>query len=109
MPHLRFAENAAKEAFEEAGVIGRVSPSSFGVFRAKKRTSDPHLHEVIEVWVYLLEVTATLPDWPERRIRATCWVSCEVAAQHLREPILAYLCHRLAESYQEGQDRQHDT
>jgi ADP-ribose pyrophosphatase YjhB (NUDIX family) len=33
---LSFGETAAKEAFEEAGVMGRVSPNSIGMFRAKK-------------------------------------------------------------------------
>jgi 8-oxo-dGTP pyrophosphatase MutT (NUDIX family) len=33
---LSFGETAAKEAFEEAGVIGRISPNSVGMFRARK-------------------------------------------------------------------------
>jgi hypothetical protein len=36
-PHLSFAETAAKEAFEEAGVIGSISPASIGVFREAHR------------------------------------------------------------------------
>ena len=38
---LSFGETAAKEAFEKVGVIGRVSPSSIGMFRAKKGNSHP--------------------------------------------------------------------
>jgi 8-oxo-dGTP pyrophosphatase MutT (NUDIX family) len=49
---LSFGETAAKEAFEEAGVIGRVSPNSVGMFRANKTTPTP---KIVEVWVYLLE------------------------------------------------------
>jgi 8-oxo-dGTP pyrophosphatase MutT (NUDIX family) len=97
-PHLSLHENAAKEAFEEAGVIGYIAPSSVGMFRAEKATANAQGKQVIEVWVYLLEVTETLPDWPEKRKRTTRWVSCEVAARQLREPILAHLCHRLAQS-----------
>ena len=97
-PHLSLHENAAKEAFEEAGVIGHLSPSSVGVFRAEKASTDPARKQMIEVWVYLLEVTETLADWPEKKKRATRWVSCEVAARHLREPVLTHLCHRLAQS-----------
>jgi 8-oxo-dGTP pyrophosphatase MutT (NUDIX family) len=97
-PTLTFPETAAKEAFEEAGVIGYISPSSVGMFRAKKRTAKPQLQQTIEVWVYLLEVTETAPDWPERDKRAIRWVTCEAAAQQLREPVLAHLCHRLAQS-----------
>ena len=97
VPTLTFPENAAKKAFEEAGVIGYISPSSVGMFRAKKRTANPLIQQTIEVWVYLLEVTETAPDWPERDKRAIRWITCEAAARHLREPVLAQLCHRLAQ------------
>lgn len=93
---LNFPENAAKEAFEEAGVIGYISPSSVGMFRARKSTSNPPIQRTIEVWVYLLEVTELAADWPEKGKREIRWVTCEAAAQHLREPVLAHLCLRLA-------------
>jgi 8-oxo-dGTP pyrophosphatase MutT (NUDIX family) len=92
---LSFGETAAKEAFEEAGVIGRVSPNSIGMFRAKKGTPTP---KNIEVWVYLLEVDEMLSNWPEKEKRQTRWVSCKVAARELREPVLTDLCHHLAQS-----------
>jgi ADP-ribose pyrophosphatase YjhB (NUDIX family) len=92
---LSFGETAAKEAFEEAGVIGRVSPNPVGMFRAKKGTPIPRN---IEVWVYLLEVDETLSKWPEKETRQTRWVSCKVAARELREPVLSHLCHCLAQS-----------
>ena len=98
VPTLTFPENAAKEAFEEAGVVGYVSPSSVGMFRATKSTANPQRQQLIEVWVYLLEVTEMLPDWPERGKREIRWVTCEAAAQQLREPVLSRLCHRLAQS-----------
>jgi uncharacterized protein len=91
-------ENAAKEAFEEAGAIGYVAPSPVGMYRTKKQTANSLFDRIIEVWVYLLEVTETLPDWPEKGKRTTRWVSCEIAAQQLREPVLTHLCHRLAQS-----------
>jgi 8-oxo-dGTP pyrophosphatase MutT (NUDIX family) len=97
-PTLTFPETAAKEAFEEAGVLGYISPSSVGVFRARKRAANPQVQQTIEVWVYLLEVTEIAPDWPERDKRSIRWVTCEAAARHLREPVLAHLCHRLAQS-----------
>lgn len=98
VPYLSFRENAVKEAFEEAGVVGHVSPFSVGVFRAEKRRANSPQPEVIEVWVYLLEVAETLADWPEKDKRATRWVTCEVAARRLHEPVLAHLCHRLAQN-----------
>lgn len=94
--HLSFHATAAKEAFEEAGVIGSVSSDPVGVFRAKKRTADTSSW-MIEVWVYLMEVAKALPDWPEKRKRKTRWVNCKTAARHLREPVLARLCHQLGQ------------
>ena len=97
-PHLSLGENAAKEAFEEAGVKGRVSANSVGVFRETKRTSDRLRQHVIEVWVYLLEVTESLTKWPEKGQRQVRWVSCHTAATRLRNPVLAELCQNLAQS-----------
>jgi 8-oxo-dGTP pyrophosphatase MutT (NUDIX family) len=97
-PYLTFAESAAKEAFEEAGVLGRISPYPVGVFRARKRLPDSRSRRIVEVWIYLLEVAEALSDWPEKRERRIKWVSCEAAARQLREPVLAHLCHRLAQS-----------
>ena len=91
---LSFGETDAKEAFEEAGVVGRISPNSVGMFRAKKGTPVP---KNIEVWVYLLEVDKTLSDWPEKGTRQIRWASCKAAARELREPVLTHLCHRLAQ------------
>jgi 8-oxo-dGTP pyrophosphatase MutT (NUDIX family) len=92
---LSFGEVAAKEAFEEAGIRGRLSPTSIAMFRMKKRTLDRQHIRVVEVWVYLMEVTERLGRWPEKGKREVRWVSCETAARHLRDPILAELCHRL--------------
>jgi 8-oxo-dGTP pyrophosphatase MutT (NUDIX family) len=98
-PYLNFGEAAAKEAFEEAGLIGQVSPHSIGVFRMRKRSAtNPQVQRIVEVWIYLLEVTETLANWPEKGKRKIKWVSCEAAARHLKEPLLVQLCHRLAKS-----------
>jgi 8-oxo-dGTP pyrophosphatase MutT (NUDIX family) len=98
-PHLSFSELASKEAFEEAGVVGHVSGNSVGMFRARKQNTSGSSHQIIEVWVYLFEVTDARRKWPEMHKRQIRWVSCEVAAQQLREPLLAHLCHRLAQHY----------
>jgi 8-oxo-dGTP pyrophosphatase MutT (NUDIX family) len=94
--HLSFAENAAKEAFEEAGVKGTVSPDAVGMFRATKRALDGRGARVIEVWVYLLEVAECLGQFPEQGKRRIEWVRSDVAAGRLQEPVLATLCDRLS-------------
>lgn len=79
-------------------MIGEISTSSVGVFRAEKSTADSTRKQVIEVWVYLLEVREIFSDWPEREKRTTRWMTCEAAARHLREPVLSHLCYRLAQA-----------
>ena len=90
---LTLAANAAKEAFEEAGVKGEIAPSSAGMFRTTKRIW--YGDAIIEVWVYFLKVTEQLKHWPEEGKRQTKWVSCQEAAQVLNEPLLISLCHEI--------------
>jgi hypothetical protein len=52
--------------------------------------------EVVEVRVYLMEVTKRVRNWPEKGKREVRWVSCETAAQQPREPMLADICRRFA-------------
>ena len=95
VPGLSLAENAAKEAMEEAGVIGRIAARSAGSYRAVKRLGTGTT--IIDVWVFLLDVRKTLEDWPEKRQRKIKWVSPASAARLLREPLLQRLCRQLAD------------
>ena len=56
-------ESAAKEAFEEAGVIGLTSPTLFGTYQQNKWGSRT------EVQVYTMDVTEVLDTWKEMRDR----------------------------------------
>jgi 8-oxo-dGTP pyrophosphatase MutT (NUDIX family) len=94
-PQLSFADNAAKEAFEEAGVLGEVTPTAAGMYRTTKRLAT--CETVIEVWVYPMKVTETLKDFPEKGRREIKWVSPDAAAKLLREPFLAKRCRDLAQ------------
>ena len=91
-PDLTLAENAANEAFEEAGVKGSIQPYSSGTYRAVKRMYG--LKFVIEVSVYLLEVSEAAKKWPEKGRREIKWCSPAEAVLLLREPLLAELCGR---------------
>ena len=99
-PQMSFSEIAANEAFEEAGVISYISANSIGMFRARKQSASGLAHKIIDVWVYLFEVTETSRRWPEMHKREIRWVSCQAAVQHLHEPLLAKLCHRLGQKLQ---------
>jgi 8-oxo-dGTP pyrophosphatase MutT (NUDIX family) len=95
-PDLTLAENAAKEAFEEAGVMGRIEAYSSGTYRAVKRMYGLKL--VVEVSVYLLEVLETAKKWPEKGEREIKWCTPHEAAILLHEPLLAELCGRLIQA-----------
>jgi 8-oxo-dGTP pyrophosphatase MutT (NUDIX family) len=61
-------ESAAKEAFEEAGVIGDVSNELFAEYAYNKRGRKIH------VKVYSLEVSSILVQWDEMKKRKRCCV-----------------------------------
>lgn len=97
-PDLTPWDNAAKEAFEEAGLKGKIGPVALGSYRALKRVADQKV--LIEVLVYPLEVTRVAKRWPEKARRLVKWCSPLEAARLLREPLLSELCQKLAR----GQD-----
>lgn len=89
-------KNAAKEAFEEAGVTGRVGKEEIGSYRAIKRVADRKI--LIEVSVFPLEVTKVAKKWPEKAIRLIKWCSPMDAIKLLREPFLVQACRDIAEN-----------
>jgi len=90
---LSLSDNAAKEAFEEAGVRGMIQPDAAGSYRAMKRRGDQEV--LIEVSVFLLEVTKVSKIWPEQATRLVRWCSAPEAIRLLREPFLIDLCRDL--------------
>lgn len=68
---------AAREAFEEAGVLGAINSAPFGSFRYNK-DSNPNTYEVT---VHLLEVTSIAANFPEKMIRKTKWFPIKSAAR----------------------------
>lgn len=81
---------AAREAWEEAGVEGAVSPDCVGLFSYVKRFG---LHAGVPcvVAVYSLRVTGLARDFPERKQRRRKWFSLAVAARKVAEPELRTL------------------
>jgi 8-oxo-dGTP pyrophosphatase MutT (NUDIX family) len=84
-PELSPAENAAREAFEEAGVTGKVSPHPIGAYHYLKEKKDGG-GMPCAVEVFALAVTKQLDDWPEKNARELAWVPVEQAAARLSEP-----------------------
>jgi len=79
---LTHAQAAALEAFEEAGVHGRIEETSFASY-ARKRESAKSCQEKITVLAHLCEVRRLEP--PQEQDRNPTWFSPAQAKQHLRE------------------------
>jgi 8-oxo-dGTP pyrophosphatase MutT (NUDIX family) len=84
---------AAREAGEEAGVSGDISPREAGRFYYDKiQPSGAAMR--CQVLVFPMEVDHVADKWRERKKRERAWFSPSEAAAHVREPDLAELIER---------------
>jgi 8-oxo-dGTP pyrophosphatase MutT (NUDIX family) len=90
-------DQAAREAFEEAGVIGIISDKPIGNYRYEKRLKDGRL-KPLDVAVYALNVEEVLDDWPEMEERERRWMTPAQAAMAVQEGALAALLLSMAVS-----------
>src|SRR5690348_7772439 len=81
---------AAKEAYEEAGIVGKIDQNPLGTYRYKKRLRSG-AKAIFEVEAYLLEVERQLADWPEKGQRVTRWMAPARAARLVGEDGLGEL------------------
>jgi len=89
-PPLRPFEQAAREAEEEAGLVGEIAAEPIGTYTYRKRL---HFFAAAEcrVAVYPLLVMAQRGRWPEQAEREQIWVPVGKAAGMVREPELSRL------------------
>ncbi len=78
-------DSAAKEAFEEAGIKGRMSDEPFGEYSYEKWGG------TCRVQLFLLEVETVLDEWPEAAERRREWMTPEEAARRVDEDELKQL------------------
>lgn len=76
---------AEREAYEEAGVKGKVSKEPIGYYMYQKGLSQG-LTVPCKVHVYALEVGDLCKNYPEKGERRLEWVSCTEAAERVVEP-----------------------
>src|SRR5919107_6292336 len=87
IPGLEPHESAAREAFEEAGLVGSVDPKAIGSFRYSKRLGlGRQVRCTVEV--FPLHVDHQRPHWLEKGERETRWLSTKKAASLVSEPEL---------------------
>jgi 8-oxo-dGTP pyrophosphatase MutT (NUDIX family) len=94
MAHLKDFNAAKVEAYEEAGVRGRITRKPVGEFRYAKILKSGEARP-ITVTVYKLHVETMLPRWPEKVERKRKWFTAEDAAKLVAEPDLKKLLLQL--------------
>jgi len=78
------SECAAREAFEEAGVKGKISKKPLGTYSyGKLRKSGLTVN--CKVKVFTLKVTRQHSKWPEKAVRKIQWCSPADAAEMVKE------------------------
>ncbi len=66
-------DSAAKEAWEEAGVVGQVNTRNLGFYKYRKKGN------IYRVSLFLLSVEIVLEDWPEASHRKRQWLELDQA------------------------------
>lgn len=85
---------AAREAWEEAGVVGRIHRSEIGRYHYQK-DQDEGFSVPVDVHVFSLTVRKLADKFPERHERERKWFSPAQAAELVAEPGLAQILRSL--------------
>ena len=90
-------DTAAKEAFEEAGVIGKVRKRPIGSYPYDKILEKGDKASC-RVQVFALRVTHQRKRWPEKRERKVRWYPPAEAARFVRDPHLRRIIRKFTKS-----------
>ena len=82
---LKSAKSAAREAFEEAGVRGKIGAKSVGLFKYDKMLDEQGIAVSCEVKVFPLLVKRQSDSWPELEQRLVQWVGPAKAVSLIKE------------------------
>jgi 8-oxo-dGTP pyrophosphatase MutT (NUDIX family) len=100
MPGMSLADSAAQEAFEEAGIKGKIDPRPIGMFRHVKQHLLGELE--VDILVHPLAVRRELSDWPEKGERDRKWFALDDAAERVDSQELGRLIVRFGKGLQQG-------
>ena len=95
IPNLTPHETAAREALEEAGVVGSIGEAAVGNYTYMKRLQNRSVVKC-RVKVFPLEVQRQHRLWPERSQRRKKWLVTEKAAEQVYEPGLRTIIRSLS-------------
>jgi hypothetical protein len=90
-------DTAAKEAFEEAGVVGKVSKRPIGSYPYDK-ILEMGDKASCRVDVFALRVTRQRKRWPEKLERQVGWYPPAAAARFVRDPHLRRIIRKFTKS-----------
>ena len=79
------AGSAAREAFEEAGVIGKIGREAVGSFQYRKHLKNGTGTVNCKVIVFPLRVDQELVTWPEVDQRELCWLDTVGAVNRISD------------------------
>jgi 8-oxo-dGTP pyrophosphatase MutT (NUDIX family) len=79
------SRSAEREAFEEAGVIGRIGKEPIGTYRQENGSNIP-VGESLLVQAFPLLVIDELPVWQEMHQRERSWFTIKEALRSVRDP-----------------------
>lgn len=74
--------SAAREAFEEAGVLGKVEQEPIGSYL--RFDASPKSAQAVRIEVYPMKVTTEAPTWPEMHQRTRLWATVAEAIELVR-------------------------
>lgn len=94
-PGMTAHASAAKEASEEAGVVGAIADRALGSYRRKKWGG------TCSIAVFPMRVTAELNDWPEAGSRRREWLPLAGAAKKIDDEALGKLVEGLPRALEE--------
>ena len=77
---------AAREAEEEAGVVGESTPDPAGTFVYLKRL--PTQSVEVEATIFVIRVRPEMDRWREKKARTRRWFTLTEAARRVQEPEL---------------------
>ena len=83
---LKDHKMAAREAEEEAGVVGKITPDPAGTFVYLKRLTAKSVE--VEVSLFVLRVRREMDRWREKKSRTRRWFGLKEAARRVQEPEL---------------------
>ncbi|QPC88037.1 NUDIX domain-containing protein [Mesorhizobium sp. NBSH29] len=92
-------DTAAREAGEEAGLVGNIAQTHFGSYFYGKVLATG-MEQRCEVLVFPMKISKTVTNWPEKEERTRKWFSPDDAARSVAEVDLGELITRFAASHQ---------